>query len=81
MGQIEVYEWLKKQRKQGLDKFFTIEEVHKGLLEEDVSDKKSSVRFSLLRLEKYDYLEVKFPNEFRNWHIKFRLKEEYTKKK
>ena len=81
MGQIEVFELLRKVRLCGDDRFFSVNEVEK-LMKEDgyTNGSLASVRRSLLILENYDYLEIKMSGEWRDWKRLYRVKDKYVKK-
>jgi len=78
VGQIEVFNWLKKQRLTGSDKYFTLEEIEKGLKESGCSNGMlRALRGDILKLELYDYLDVKLEGKFLTWNRKYRLKDKY----
>ena len=79
MGQIEVYEWLKKQALTGNTGFFCVNEVMSGLKDDGMSASRvHNVRGSLLKLECHGYLESKMSNKLSNWRRLFRLKIKYV---
>lgn len=84
MGQIEVYEWLKNQRRSGNQDYFSIEDIRKGLKEKKqngCSNRYNNIRVAVIQLEAHNYLEVKLTGKSRAWFRLFRLKKEYCKKR
>jgi hypothetical protein len=76
MGQIEVYNYLKKVRLCGNSEYLTIREIEKGLKEEGYTNGViSSVRGSLIKLEYWGYVETMMTGDTRNWRRLFRIKE------
>lgn len=81
MGQIEVYEYLKRMRSSGEEKYFSISEVEKGLRDQgETNGTIQTVRGSLLRLELAGYLETKMKGTYKTWQRGFRIREKYTEK-
>ena len=82
MGQVEVYEWLKEQRKTGRHNYFAVSEVKEqmkrsGLYTDNGRDS-SEVKKCLVNLFFYGYVETQMTKDWRNWEMKFRLKEKYV---
>lgn len=80
MGQIEVYEILKKERLTGNEAFFCVREVAKLLTEEGFENNNYDMaRKSLMKLSLSGYLEVKMSGRFSDWKRLYRLKSKYVK--
>jgi hypothetical protein len=80
MGQIEVYNYLKKMRLTGDHKYFSVREVEKGLKQQGYSNGVlDTVRGSLIKLEYWGYVETIMTGEIRNWKRLFRIKEKELK--
>lgn len=85
MGQIEVYEWLKKQRSSGDLRYFTAKQVEKGLVEDGLTPSNGytngSVKVALLKLESAGYLDARRQGKLTDYNRSFRLKDKYAVKK
>jgi hypothetical protein len=80
VGQIEVYEWLKKQRLCKNDDYFSIDDIRRGLKAANTghySMRYNNVRVACIQLETHGYLEVKMTGKRRAWFRLFRLKQKY----
>lgn len=81
MGQIEVYEWLKRQMKTGDLRYFTAKEIEKGLNDEGLVESKGyvngNVKILLIKLEAYGYLDTKRRGKLSDYNRTFRIKEKY----
>lgn len=78
MGQIEVYEWLRAQRKRN-SFYFTVGEVSEALKSSGYSNGVlHGIRGDLLRLEFAGYLDVKLGGTLDNWARRWRLKLKYV---
>lgn len=77
MGQIEVYEWLKRQRESGQHRFFSIGEIEAGLKENGASCGRNT-RSNLLSLRMYGYVETSMTSRLSDWRMLFRIKKKYT---
>lgn len=73
MGQIDVYEYLKRERESGNDEYHSISSVYRALIDMKRADTptRKNVWKSIKRLEKAGYLEVKGVGV---WPSYFRLK-------
>ncbi len=80
MGQIEVYEFLKRQRQQGDDRYYSIRDCVRMMNRMGYSESFESVRKAFLMLEKYGYCDYKLPS-FNGWNTRFRLKDKYLEVK
>jgi hypothetical protein len=72
-----VYEWLLRQRVAGIDDFFDRVEILSALREEGICINETKVSKYLVQLERFGYLDYKFPTKFKNWKARFRVKEKY----
>ena len=84
MGQIEVFELLKNERKVGNDSFFSVSEVQKLMKEHGYTNGMiEGVRGDLLRLELggNGYLEVKMSGKYYDWKRLYRVKYKYVEVK
>ena len=81
MAQIEIYDFLKKQRLTKNEEFFSAPEIYKTLYEQDPDlCGKNRIYAALIQLEAYGYLEVKRKGKLtREWHRAYRLKRKYCK--
>lgn len=81
MGQIEVYEYLKNKRLKGDDDYYSVDEIRKGLKEQEYNGSNSyrNVSASCIQLEAHGYLDVKMTGKTRAWFRLFRLKDKYCK--
>lgn len=78
MGQIEVYLWLKEQRKRNR-LYYSVADVTTGLKAQGLSKGVlHGVRGDLLRLEFSGYLDVKMSLDLKQWARLWRLKEKYV---
>jgi len=80
MGQIEVYEWLKKKREFN-DSWFSVADIEAGLQEEGYTNGVIyGVRGDVIKLEWSGYLEAVKLGRFSSWKRCFRVKAKYIKK-
>jgi hypothetical protein len=80
LGQIEVFEWLKKQRQTGNDQFFSVKEIEKGVTDCGLFNGNGrGVRGAIIMLEAYDYLEVDYRGRYTDFGRVFRIKKKYTR--
>jgi len=83
MGQIEIYEWLKKQFRTGDVRYFTAKEIEKGLNDDGLTEAKGfsngNVKILLIKLEAYGYLDTKRKGKLSDYNRTFRVKEKYIK--
>jgi hypothetical protein len=80
MGQIEIYEHLRKKRLQGVNSYFTARQVQLELSEQGLSKGALwNVLSDLLSLEKHRYLEAEVQGPVGHWVRAFRLKDKYIK--
>ena len=80
MGQTEIYEYLKKKRVCGEDRFFTIKEVETHLA--DLGQNPKNTGTKLLKLYNHGYLEIRVKplvkgRPWHGWNRKYRIKEKY----
>lgn len=57
--------------------FFDRSEILAGLKDRGVCINESKVSKYLLQLERFGYLDYKFPSKFKNWKARFRVKDKY----
>lgn len=80
MGQIEVYEWLKKKREFG-DDWFSVADIEAGLQEQGYTNGVIyGVRGDVIKLEWSGYLEATKLGKLSSWKRVFRIKAKYIKK-
>jgi hypothetical protein len=80
MGQHDVLDWLTYQRTVGNHKFFTTEEIAKGLKTQDQNtDLLRMVRYSMPRLLRFDMVEHRLNGKVWNWQRVYRAKKEILK--
>lgn len=82
MCQIEVYEWLKYQRKTlKNDDYFNSREVVKGLKETGAKGTTNYliIGMQLSKLEADGYLDVVFPGKHNNYRRNYRIKKKYCR--
>ena len=80
MGQIEVYEWLKKQRMTGDDRYWRPKEIERGMHDAGYDQcRRSSLMRNCNMLYQYGYLEIKMTGKFSDWQRMFRVKSQYLK--
>ena len=78
MGQIEVYEYLKALRNVGYDEYLSMADIISAMKEMGCNDGEWGVRSSVLKLEKYGYVEKLFDYQFgKKSRMLFRLKCKY----
>lgn len=78
MAQIEIYDFLKKQRITKNNDFFSASEIYKLLSEASPEIcGQVSIYGGLIQLEAYGYLDVKRQGKLRDWHRAYRLKLKY----
>lgn len=78
MGQIEVYDLLKRERLTGNDRFLSVTEVEKLMKAEGYTNGCiKTVRWNLLRLEESGYLEFKMSGKWSDWKRLYRIKDKY----
>ena len=79
MGQIEVYELLKKERLTGNDVYFAPADVKKLLKENGYTNGcLEGVWKDLLKLSDSGYLEFKMSGKFSDWKRLYRIKDKYV---
>ena len=81
MGQIEVYEYLKKRRLVEPLAFFSVKDICLGMKEagSEGSTYVGAVGLHCAKLEADGYLEVVYPGKKNRWRRHFRLKKKYCK--
>jgi hypothetical protein len=72
MGQIEIYNWLLRQRKAGDDRFFSRKEIFKGLKDEGVYISSGNAWFHFCQLERFGYIEAVCSGNINSWYRKYR---------
>jgi len=77
VGQIEIYEFLKRMRQTGDDRFFTYEQIFKGAKDMDTTENRIGCRRQVNQLCNYGYLELKMTGKIMDWQRTFRLKKRY----
>lgn len=78
MGQIEVYEFLKTERRSGNNDFFCVREVLQMMTERGQKNGGYDVvRRSLMRLSLSGYLDVKMSGKVTDWKRLYRLRNKY----
>lgn len=81
MGQIEVYELLKRERDTGNESYFSVSEIEKLMSQNGFKNGMiKSVRCSVLMLYEYDYLESVTSGKWSDWKRLFRVKKVEVKK-
>ena len=78
MAQSDVFDWLRLQRKKGIDSFFTYKEVRQGMKDAGMIEGLHGVPQDLVCLWKSGFVEANMSGELRDWHAVFRLKKKYT---
>lgn len=79
MGQVEVFEVLKKQRLTGNHNYFSVREIENLMKNEGYTNGCiTKVRVNLIMLEQYDYVEYKSEGVFRSWKFFYRVKDKYV---
>jgi len=74
LAQIEIYEFLKKQRNCKNERYYSTNEIIKALKDEGLKLSKNNIYGALFQLEAYNYLEVKKEGTLRDRHRVFRIK-------
>lgn len=81
--QIEVFDWLKEQRKLGVEEYFLPHQIVKGMTKDGYFKDKSyyslisRIATALARLEAYDYVEVKILDVERGGKRGYRVQYKY----
>ena len=76
MGQVEVYEMLRRRYESGDKGYHSLKEVRKYLKDEGLEYGIATVRACLLRLEGWGFIESRTGGSITNWLRKFRYKEQ-----
>lgn len=78
MGQIEVYEWLKIQRRSGDHRYWSVRQIEKGIHDCGLFPSNGrGVWGAVVTLESFGYLEVRKIGRLRDFKRVVRLKNKY----
>jgi len=78
MAQIEIYNYLLKERLTGCEDYFSVNDIFKALKDEhEHINHLNTVRVGVIQLERFEYVEVKMQGTLRDWHRTFRIKKKY----
>jgi hypothetical protein len=82
LGQIEVFELLKRERQTGSEKFYSVSEVEKLMKQNGYTNGCiKTVRSSLLLLYEFEYLDSVTSGKWSDWKRSFRVKDKYLEEK
>jgi len=79
MGEIEVYEILKEFRLKGDDRFKTIKDIEKIMIERELPNYRNVYR-NLNSLTRLGYLDFELNTNFKAWRRIYRLKDKYLER-
>lgn len=75
MTEWDLLEWFINQRKSGSNIYYNTKEVHKGIKDDGCQNK---TRRKILSLFYSGFLERELSGTFRDWHMRFRVKDKYV---